>query len=343
MDALTEQNLSKTDNFKKYHHVRSTLISGSLSDKKYKYSIVIPTYKRVDTLKDTIDSAVCQDYKNDYGIVVVDNNPERNDSTEIYIRTLDIPNLLYYKNAENIGMVANWNRCLELSNSTYVIMVHDDDILSPHFITTCEKILDSGLKVDLLFFQKVYWHQGKEEKPYFSREETSLKLYRMDYNDFLLKNDCPPTGMFVSRQKVLDIGGFEVETYPSADYYFNVKAVRFLRVYFIRKNLFIYRWGVNSTLRMPTLQGFVRQDITLKEWLMNRTGISPFLRIVLLKVYYYNSRKMMKKFCPEDYSKIDLADYLDFRNSTEKWFYVKIQSMIWQFIKWKRKKRGFEI
>lgn len=340
---LTEQNLSKIDNFKKYHHVQSTLISGSLSNKKYKYSIVIPTYKRVDTLKDTIDSAIHQDYNDAFSIVIVDNNPERNDSTEIYIQSLDIPNLLYYKNAENIGMVANWNRCLELSNGIYVIMVHDDDILYPDFITTCEKILNSGLKVDLLFFQKVYWHQGKEEKPHFRQKETSLKIYRMNYNDFLLKNDCPPTGMFVRRQKILDIGGFQVETYPSADYYFNVKAVRFLHIYFIRKNLFIYRWGENSTLKIQTLQGFVRQDIALKEWLMNREGIPPLLRDVLLKVYYYNSRKMMKKFCPEDYSKIDLTDYLNFRNSAEKWFYVKIQNIIWQLIKWKRKKRAFEI
>lgn len=340
MDALTEQNLSKIDNFKKYHHVRSTLISGSLSDKKYKYSIVIPTYKRVDTLKDTIDSAVCQDYKNDYGIVVVDNNPERNDSTEIYIQSLDIPNLLYYKNAENIGMVGNWNRCLELCNGAYMIMVHDDDILYPNFITICERILDSGLNVDLLYPLKDFWYQEKEDKPQFvGKNDFQLKVYRANYYDYLFGNGNPPTGMLVNRQKAIEIGGFVEGTYPSADYYFNVKAVRFLNVYCVLKKLFIYRWGGNATLKLSTLQGFVKQGLPLRIWLMNKIKIPLCCKNILLKTYCYNFKKEIIRFHPSDYKKIDFTNYLVFKNSLERVLCLGLIKLGFQFIKLKKKKK----
>ena len=50
------------------------------------YTIAIPTFNRVDLLKLAIDSAVNQDDFSDYEILVVDNNPERDDATELLMR-----------------------------------------------------------------------------------------------------------------------------------------------------------------------------------------------------------------------------------------------------------------
>lgn len=338
MENIEDKYLNKRDNFQMYHHITSMLIAGSLSGKKYKYSIVIPTYKRAKTLKETVESAIYQNYQKEFSIVIVDNNSERNDDTEIYIRSLSVPQLLYYKNEENIGMVGNWNRCIELCNGTYMIMVHDDDILSPNFITTCERVLTSALKVDILYPLKIHWQQGEEEKPQFSDDfNPKMKINRLTYYDYLLGNDNPPTGMLINRHKAIEIGGFAEKTYPSADYYFNVEAIRFLHVYSVQEKLLIYRWGGNITLKLSTLLGFGKQDIPLKIWLMDKLGIPKYCKEAFLKVYCSNLKKMISLLYPNDYSKIDFSNYKIFKNSLDKFFCIRLCNLVYRLIGLRRK------
>ena len=43
-------------------------------------------------------------------------------------------NIKYYQNEKNIGLFGNWNRCVELSTSKWVAMLHsDDEILDDYF------------------------------------------------------------------------------------------------------------------------------------------------------------------------------------------------------------------
>lgn len=71
------------NNFKEIEEVKSEKIQGDTSSKLPLVSIVIPTYKRVSTLRETLDSAIRQTGNHNYEILVVDNNPERGDETEL--------------------------------------------------------------------------------------------------------------------------------------------------------------------------------------------------------------------------------------------------------------------
>ena len=71
------------DNFEEISRVETTLIySTNSSSKEMMVTRAIPTYKRASTLKETLDSALHQVCEHDYRIIVVDNDPERNDETE---------------------------------------------------------------------------------------------------------------------------------------------------------------------------------------------------------------------------------------------------------------------
>ena len=118
------------NNFKEIEGVKSEKIQGDISSKLPLVSIVIPTYKRVSTLRETLDSVIRQTGNHNYEILVVDNNPERGDETELMMAEyVSVKNLLYFKNTENIGMAGNWSRCSELANGEWVVLIHDDDLL----------------------------------------------------------------------------------------------------------------------------------------------------------------------------------------------------------------------
>lgn len=96
-------------------------------------SIVIPAYKAA-FLKDSIESALNQTYKNIEVIVVNDKSPEPLDEIAGFFSD---ERLKYYVNPQNIGSkdpVANWNHCLSLARGKYFSLLCDDDLYDPTFV-----------------------------------------------------------------------------------------------------------------------------------------------------------------------------------------------------------------
>ena len=115
-----------------FDNIKSILLLGDES-KHYDVSVVIPTYNRVDTLHKLVD-VLCNHKVSGFtfNIVIVDNGDlytsrlvkELGGLSEKYNR-----NILYYKNAQNIGMYPNWNRVIQLANCTYAVIIHSDDMM----------------------------------------------------------------------------------------------------------------------------------------------------------------------------------------------------------------------
>lgn len=62
--------LKRRNNFVVAKGIKSKLIIGDLNTKVPKLSIVIPTYKRADVLKDAVDSVFAQKGYSDYEVIV---------------------------------------------------------------------------------------------------------------------------------------------------------------------------------------------------------------------------------------------------------------------------------
>jgi len=92
-------------------------------------SICIPTYNRVDMLKRAVMSAQAQT-ESRIEIFVSDN--ASTDGTEYVVRRIAEmdPRIRYAKNHQNLGMVGNWNRCLEEARAPLMVLLNDDDVLS---------------------------------------------------------------------------------------------------------------------------------------------------------------------------------------------------------------------
>jgi len=128
------------DNFRKISHVKSELILGKHNHNIPIVSIVIPTFKRGELIIESIQSCINQDGFTDYEIIVVDNDHE-SDSLLGIISSLQNHKLLYFRNDNNLGMFGNWNRAFEIARSPWIVMLHDDDIISPYFLKHCSFFL----------------------------------------------------------------------------------------------------------------------------------------------------------------------------------------------------------
>lgn len=99
-------------------------------------SIVIPNYNYAHFIRKALDSALAQTYQNTEIIVVDDYSTD--DSLEIieeYAKKHE--KIKSYPNKKNLGVVASHNRCVELANGEYIVVLSSDDYLHPDFVKDC--------------------------------------------------------------------------------------------------------------------------------------------------------------------------------------------------------------
>ncbi|MCI1733394.1 MAG: glycosyltransferase [Bacteroidales bacterium] len=259
----------KVDNFKKLDSVDSVMVKQARVQGLV--TIAIPTFKRSKLLKEAVDSAFNQRTDYQYSIVVVDNNPERSDDTEILMSSYHQSNLAYYKNAINVGMGGNWNKCISIATTKWVILLHDDDVLYPNFIDTVVPILMKHPSIGILKPSNSFSYS-----PHNVVGEP--KLHRVIPLDFYYGNVIGvPSGIVMSREKLLNAGGFNQDFYPSLDYCFFVYFAGRYSIYTIGCDLSYYRVSENASMNVDVMKGWMNNDSLLIRRLLQRYYFNPFI------------------------------------------------------------------
>lgn len=295
------------DNFAKTKDIKSICIFKSDIDFVPKVTIAIPTFKRVDLLKEAIESALNQiDYTN-YDVIVVDNNPERDCETEQLLDTYKNSKISYYKNSKNIGMAGNWNRLFTLAQGEYVVMLHDDDMLMPKFLTESNLVLEQNIDIGILKPKnfKVYNQKGNlqiDEIPVLNGDLKRLYDISFYYGQVI----GVPSGMFYKKEYVKKMGGFNQDFFPTLDFCFMVLFSKHYEVYTLNKYLSLYRIIENESLKITTLNGFLKNDFYLIYQLLKGHNIPSRVIINFLRHRTYNMAAQNKKILNENFN-FDMA------------------------------------
>ncbi len=304
------------DNFAKYKHIESKLLIGNINDcKNPVISIVMPIFTApMRYFKIALESAINQDLKEEYEIVVVDNTPYNEEKTDAqkYIESLKQPNIFYYRNLENIGMMPNWNRCVELARSPYITFLHDDDELLPNCLS---KLLEVREKTNYSWIAVRYNDMDTEGNiirkkgerkailPFFVQKEYH-KLTKWDY---YLQNAGSGVGCLLERNKVIKLGGYDQRYYPVGDAAFYVVYNFNFGGGYIEAALYNRRFGIGDT--KAVWKTFADSYAYLRQCMMKRLPLPNFILNVLRKAYYdffvwYNAYANGKVATKDDYYKM---------------------------------------
>jgi glycosyltransferase involved in cell wall biosynthesis len=104
-------------------------------------SIGLPVYNGERYLRFTLDSILNQTYR-DFELIISDN--ASTDSTMLICQEYAARDsrIRYYRNLENIGSAANFNRVFGLARGQYFKWAAADDVISPTFLEKCVEALD---------------------------------------------------------------------------------------------------------------------------------------------------------------------------------------------------------
>ncbi len=263
--------LSRRGDMDEIAQIPSICIFDNLATGGPRFGFVVPTYRRADLLQYALNSILQQDTAVTFEILVVDDNPVRNDETEQLMTSLyNRPGIAYYKNSQNLRQEGNWNKLFELVRTEWVIMLHDDDMLYPDYMTYLQHCMES-FPSSIGGFFPCFIGQTFEDDTLPPRSSSVLNARVIKEVDFL--QGCilgAPLGMCVKRTLIHQIGGVNKSSSVAVDYdFFNrlVKAADVVKMYDyplgvwrimdnvsqkVETPLFCVHWG--DTLKMETLE-----------------------------------------------------------------------------------------
>lgn len=259
------------DNFEAISSIKTSLVVGLKETKTTPIiSILIPTYKRADLLHDALESALCQKDVENYEIIVVDNNPEYGCETESLVRRFNDKKIFYYKNNQNLGMMGNWNRAFQLSKTIWNILLHDDDVLSPYFISSCL----ANLNDESIAILKPNNMQFRNIIPSFSKPEIAIPV-RVYFSDFMW--GCAigaPTNVVINKNVLIEIGGFNPDFFPSSDYVFSAACAEKYKCFTLPLELGGYRVLDNASLKEEVMISYLKSRFYISSYIMRKLGIN---------------------------------------------------------------------
>jgi glycosyltransferase involved in cell wall biosynthesis len=206
-------------------------------------TVAIPTYNRACYIREAIESVLSQSFA-DFSLVIIDNASI--DETPTVVGSITDPRIAYVRNNENVGMIGNWNRAVELCHSQYLNILGDDDKMLPGFLARSVDVLDQFPTVGFTFS-----HCNKVDA-----EGRFLKLWGYDfpplgfltghdYLDLTVKYGCCLTNSssVLLRRDVFDAVGVFQGVYGNNTFDFNMwlRIACEFDVYFIDEPLVDYR------------------------------------------------------------------------------------------------------
>lgn len=259
------------NSFDDYKHVESKrLIEGKVQTPFF--TIMIPTYKRAETIKAAISSALAQSEFDDFEVLIINNAfEEGEDETGKAILSFGSEKISYYVNEDNIGLCGNWNRCIEKAKGQYIVMLHDDDVISPYTLKALyDTILKYGNPVMLGCSNATF---TSRKMPVFDRPDR-LVVRKITKEGFYHGRYLGIVGMTFRKDIAIEVGGFADEYYPNEDTIFIYQMMLKGCVLNIENVLVGYRTEINLTTSGDTLKKIVIMTERMRRSIAKREGFA---------------------------------------------------------------------
>lgn len=230
-------------------------------------SVCIPTYNSAQYLGAAIESVLTQEFA-DFELVVSDN--ASSDGTQELCGKYDDRRLRYVRFDEFVSQSGNWNRCIDLAEGEFIVILHADDVLLPGYLRRAVEIIHRNPDVGLVHCSVRH----------IDRDGKELHLQRLFDSDRvdregeilrkLLIDGCVvnPSGVMVPRKVYESIGKFTDEIVWGVDWHMWIRIALDWPVAYIAEPLAQYRQhpqsgtsSVMSTARNGTDELWMIKDV----------------------------------------------------------------------------------
>lgn len=176
-------------------------------------SVVIPIYKNVNFLKDSLRSVINQDYKNLETIVVNDGSPEKSKIINIINKNFKKNKIKLINLKKNKGVSHALNIGIKKSTGNYFCWLSHDDFIHPRKISIQYRALKDTKKK--ICFSNFY--QVNEQKKIIKKINITNNLFKPK-DSILFRDNFNFCSALINKQVFKNVGNFDVKKKHTQDY-----------------------------------------------------------------------------------------------------------------------------
>ncbi len=224
-------------------------------------SICVPTYNGDKYLLECLESCVNQSFK-DYEIIICDD--ASSDNTISIIESYAVKNsfIKFTKNEKKLGLVVNWNKCLELSSGTWIKYVFQDDYITNDCLQKFIDQIDEQTQLIVCKRHFILPEKANEDyKNYYNNEVRTLENTSLHKGNIFspnliskitIENIClnfigEPSLIFFRKSVVERIGSFNSALKQICDLEFALKIATKYGLKYLPEKLCAFRIHNDST------------------------------------------------------------------------------------------------
>ena len=252
-------------------------------------SVCIPTFNGASWIRESIESALAQDFV-DLEVVVCD-DASTDDTVEL-ARQVDDDRVRVVANRERVGMARNWNRSVSGSKGAYIKFLMQDDTLAPGCVRRMLEVFRESPRIGMVFcsrdlalddpddpasvlfaqrFGELHSRLGPLARVNDGR--TLFAAMRRDrFRDNLIGE---PTAVMATREALVKLGLFNVQLRQLTDLEMWLRIAYFFKVGFVSEPLATFRVHGLSASASNERSGSGWLD---RVWLIEGLRVHPEIR-----------------------------------------------------------------
>jgi len=190
-------------------------------------SILIPTWGRCESVEKLINSSGVQGNP-EVEFVVVDNNSSYDIFQCLEKVSKSTINMRLYRNAKNIGMVGNWNKCVQHSKGEWLLLMCSDDAFKAKRVVEILTFIKNNITTPSLILQD---------------ESSVIPINKKQPGPKTVRSINLPiaSGNIWHRSITEKLGEFDnrLEYSPDAEFWYRI--AQFYPVYIVNQNIAVYQ------------------------------------------------------------------------------------------------------
>lgn len=233
-------------------------------------TISIPTFKRRAALLKAVSSCLegAEAIEDDFFEIVVFDNDEKTTIDDLE-PLMNIKNLKYVVNEENVGMFGNWNRCIEEARGEWITILNDDDFFKngilERFKNTIARVETENafmfhVSLNDLRSKEIKYQRSKFLKNVIGKfRRSSLVSNEINQKEMFFQNPMYGTlSVFFKKENAFQTKLFDSAYYPVSDWDFWYNWVRLNGpiYYYEDQTASSYTIHENESLNPETMMSF---------------------------------------------------------------------------------------
>ncbi len=237
------------------------------------WSVMIPTYKKVKYLEQTLKSVLQQALSpEEMQIEVVNDCPDAKIQGEIeaIVRKVGGERVNFYRHfPQDIGQAPIFNICLQRAKGYWVHLLHDDDFVLPGFYEKLRQVIGQNTTAGAAFCRHSYIDENNNQKMVSPLEKETPGIIPNWLEKIVVMQRIQCAAIVVKRMVYEELGGFCLEANSAADWEMWKRIAAYYSVSYEPQTLACYRLhSTSETSRLIKFGGNIadtRKAIEISE------------------------------------------------------------------------------